>query len=132
MRRGEILGLRWEHIDWGNKRALLPLTRNGLSRWVPLSGRVRQHLNDVPCSLELVFPVTDTAFRQAWDRLRKRADLIDLTFHDLRHEAISRMFERGMIVPEVMSVSGHQTESQLFRFNQLFKFAASTFQSYLH
>jgi integrase len=118
MRRGEILGLKWEHIDWENKRTLLPLTKNGRSRWVPLSSRALQHLNDVPCSSELVFPFTDIAFRQAWDRLRKRAGLIDLTFHDLRHEAISRKFESGMRIPEVMAISGHQTASQLFRYVQ--------------
>ncbi|MDC0563900.1 tyrosine-type recombinase/integrase [Alphaproteobacteria bacterium] len=48
MRRGEILGLKWGHVDWENKRALLPLTKNGRSRWVPLSGRVLQHLANVP------------------------------------------------------------------------------------
>ena len=118
MRRGEILGLKWEHIDWEKQRALLPLTKNGRSRWVPLSGRVLQHLEDVPSSKDLVFPVTDIAFRQAWDRLRKRAGLIDITFHDLRHEAISRKFESGMRIPEVMAISGHQTVSQLFRYVQ--------------
>lgn len=119
MRRGEILGLKWEHIDWESKRALLPLTKNGRSRWVPLSGRVIQHLEDVPSSKNLVFPVTDIAFRQAWDRLRKRAGLTDLTFHDLRHEAISRKFEGGMRIPEVMAISGHKTASQLFRYVQV-------------
>ena len=59
------------------------------------------------------------AVRQAWDRLRKRAGITDLTFHDLRHEALSRMFEKGMNIPQVMSISGHQTASQLFRYVQL-------------
>ena len=67
---------------------------------------------------ERPFPVTDMAFRQAWDRLRKRATITDLTFHDLRHEAISRMFDRGMKIHEVMAVSGHITASQLFRYVQ--------------
>ena len=42
----------------------------------------------------------------------------DLTFHDLRHEAISRMFDSGMKIHEVMAVSGHRTASQLFRYVQ--------------
>ena len=118
MRRGEILGLKWEHIDWEQQRALLPLTKNGRTRWVPLSAKALQHLEDVPSSKDLVFPVTDIAFRQAWDQLRKRAGLNDLTFHDLRHEEISRKFESGMRIPEVMAISGHQTVSQLFRYVQ--------------
>ena len=66
-----------------------------------------------------MFPITDNAFRQAWDRLRKRADIANLTFHDLRHEAISRLFESGLSISQVMQISGHQTASQLFRYIQL-------------
>ena len=36
---------------------------------------------------------------------------LNFTFHDLRHEAISRMFEKGINVPEVVSISGHKTAS---------------------
>lgn len=116
MRRSEILGLKWKHIDWENKRALLPLTKNGHSRWVPLSGKALQHLEDAQSSKDLVFPVTDVAVRQAWERLRARAGIVDLTFHDLRHEALSQKFEAGMSIPEVMGISGHRTASQLFRY----------------
>ena len=119
MRRGEILGLRWEHIDWEHQRALLPLTKNGRSRWVPLSTLALNELHLLPRTSDLVFPISDIAFRQAWDRLRKRVGISDLTFHDLRHEAISRMFEAGLNIPEVMAISGHQTASQLFRYVQL-------------
>ena len=66
------------------------------------------------------FPEADVAFHEAWDRLRTRATITDLTFHDLRHEAISRMFDRGMKIHEVMAVSGHRTASQLFRYVQTF------------
>ena len=68
---------------------------------------------------ERVFPITDIAVRQSWDRLRRRAGKTDLTFHDLRHEAISRQFESGLNIPEVMRISGHQTAGQLFRYIQL-------------
>ena len=44
---------------------------------------------------------------------------LNFTFHDLRHEAISRMFEKGLNVPEVASISGHKTASQLFRYVQV-------------
>jgi integrase len=49
----------------------------------------------------------------------KKAKLTDLHFHDLRHEAISRMFERGMEIQQVAAVSGHKTWSQLKRYTQL-------------
>ena len=44
---------------------------------------------------------------------------LNFTFHDLRHKAISRMFEKGLNVPEVASISGHKTASQLFRYVQV-------------
>ena len=107
MRRGEILGLRWEHIDFNQKTGFLPMTKNGMSRHVPLSDKTVNMLNGVPRNTQGPFPITDIAFRQAWDRLRIRANITDLTFHDLRHEAISRMFDSGMKIHEVMAVSGH-------------------------
>ena len=66
-----------------------------------------------------MFPVTDVALRQNWERLRNTANLIDFTFHDLRHEAISRMFEKGLNVPEAASISGYKTASKLFRYVQV-------------
>ena len=119
MRRGEILGLRWEHIDLDKGAVFLPMTKNGSSRWVPLSDEAVAKLREAPKDTDRPFPVTDVAFRQAWDRLRTRANMTDLTFHDLRHEAISRMFDNGMKVHEVMAVSGHRTASQLFRYVQV-------------
>ena len=85
----------------------------------PLSQIALDHINQAPHTADFVFPITEVAFRQAWDRLRIRAEVTDLTFHDLRHEAISRRFEEGMSVPQVMAISGHQTASQLFRYVQL-------------
>ena len=119
MRRGEILALEWDHIDFFRSRALLPETKNGRSRWVPLNGKVLDILTDLEPRNNRVFPITDNAFRQAWDRLRKRANIYNLTFHDLRHEAISRLFESGLSIPQVMKISGHQTAGQLFRYIQL-------------
>ena len=44
---------------------------------------------------------------------------LNVIFHDLRHEAISWMFKKGLNVPEVASISGHKTASQLFRYVQV-------------
>ena len=119
MRRSEILNLEWQHIDWKKQRALLPITKNGRSRWVPLSELAFKHIEQAPWTADRVFPITDIAFRQAWDRLRNRAGITDLTFHDLRHESLSRKFESGMNIPQVMAISGHRTATQLFRYIQI-------------
>ena len=119
MRRGEILGLRWEHIDLDKGTVFLPMTKNGSSRWALLNDKALAMLHKAPKDTDRPFPVTDVAFLQAWDRLRHRADITDLTFHDLRHEAISRMFDSGMKIHEVMAMSGHRTAGQLFRYVQV-------------
>jgi len=55
----------------------------------------------------------------AWQRLIKRTGIIDLRFHDLRHEAISRFFEMGLSVPEVALISGHRDYRRLQRYTHL-------------
>ena len=116
MRRGEILSLKWKNIEVETQSAFLPMTKNGTSRRVPLSDEAMNWILSSPKTDERVFPITDIAFRQAWDRLRRRAGICDLTFHDLRHEAISRLFESGLKVHEEMAISGHKTASQMFRY----------------
>ena len=65
------------------------------------------------------FPVNAYAVRLAWERLRKRADLCDLWFHDLRHEAMSRFFELGLNIPEGALISGHKDAKMLFHYTHL-------------
>ena len=107
MRRGEMLGLQWEHVDVDRRIAFLPLTKNGLE--VPLStkaalvlARQRQR-NDTP------LPSPSRPMASGWRGTGSgRAGLSDLRFHDLRHEAISRFFELGLNIPEVAVISGHR------------------------
>ena len=121
MRRGEILGLTWGNISLKQQLAYLPLTKNGTSREVPLSIKAVDVLKDQRSRQDTPtpFPVNANAFRLAWERLRKRADLCDLRFHDLRHEAISRFFEMGLSIPEVALISGHKDAKMLFRYTHL-------------
>jgi integrase len=66
-----------------------------------------------------VFPVSANAIRLAWERLKRRAGVEDLRFHDLRHKAISRFFEHGLSVPEVSAISGHKDPRMLRRYTHL-------------
>jgi len=131
MRRGEALSLEWRHVDLINATAILPLTKNGEKRIVPLSPAALEVLtqqiktnqcDDASTASPLsgrVFPLSPNALRLAWDRMRKRANVTDLNFHDLRHEAISRFFELGLTVPEVALISGHKDARMLFRYTHL-------------
>lgn len=65
---------------------------------------------------DCIFPITPNALRLSWERICRRAGIGDLHFHDLRHEAISRLFELGLTVPEVASISGHRDMRMLLRY----------------
>jgi integrase len=115
-RRGEILSLKWVDVHWEGRSVLLPQTKNGHSRTIPLSTRALAILKSIPKTDARIFPISGNAFRLAWDRVRSRAEIPDFRFHDFRHEAISRFFELGLSVPEVALISGHRDARMLFRY----------------
>lgn len=124
MRRGELLLLDWQHIDLGTQVAHLPLTKNGEPRDVPLSSRARSVLQRLwegqgcpPAGRAL--PTSESAIVQAWGHLCGRAGITGLHFHDLRHEAVSRLFEKGLNVVEVSTISGHKELRMLSRYAHL-------------
>lgn len=118
MRRSEILSCEACNVDQRARTLLLKDTKNGDARLVPLSSEAIRLIADLPQEGRL-FPVTETQARQAWERVRQRAGIVGLRFHDLRREAISRFFEAGLSVPEVAVISGHKTPSQLFVYTKL-------------
>jgi len=149
MRRGEIVTLRWEHVDLKRRVAHLPATKNGSSRNVPLSSRaiaVLQALKDAhddatnksnddeEADAGRVFDIRSDAVTRAFERAvararkiyleeckeaqQKRPDskfLTDLRFHDLRHEATSRL---ASIFPlhELTKITGHRDPRMLMRY----------------
>lgn len=121
MRQGESLALRWENVDLRRRVAFLPETKNGESRAVPLSSRAIAILESLPRSIDgRVFPVTQGLVVQAWGHAVRRAGIKDLHFHDLRHEALSRLAERGSLsVLELTAISGHKTLQMLKRYTHL-------------
>jgi integrase len=129
MRLGELLSLEWGLIDVEQRTATLPLTKNGEKRIVPLSPVALQTLATMDRNGERVFSQWKAAdsFENAWKRtlLRLRKDstdptyLTDIRFHDLRHEAASRLFEKGLNMMEVASVTGHKTLAMLKRYTHL-------------
>ena len=121
MRQGELIRLRWEHIDLNRRTAHLPDTKNGESRTVPLSTLAIRVLRTLPRSLHgQVFPgVTTEAIKRAYIRAVRRACIENLRFHDLRHEATTRLFEKGLNIMEVASVTGHKDLRMLRRYTHL-------------
>jgi integrase len=120
MRRGELLSLTWDNIDLEAPAAYLPDTKTGKARAVPLSSLAIATLEALPrAATGRVIATTAEGLKQAFERARKRAGLDHVNFHDLRHEATSRLFERGWGVMEVATVTGHQDLQMLKRYTNL-------------
>jgi len=144
MRQSEIAGMTWEMVDLKKRTVALPDTKNGEKRVVPLTAEAGRILSDLPRRLDgQVWGVQShsisVAFRRAVTRARNaylkecegegtkpgtKPDpgfLVDLTFHDLRHEATSRLFERRprLNVLEVARITGHKTLEMLKRYTHL-------------
>ncbi len=121
MRQAEILGLTWENIDLRSRVAHLPITKNGTKRDVPLSLRAIDAITRLGVRAEgRVFNYTSNGFKSAWRTLVKRCAIEDLHFHDLRHEAVSRLFELGTLdMMEVATISGHKSMQMLKRYTHL-------------
>lgn len=117
MRRGEMLSLEWENVDLRKCVAHLPDTKNGEARSIPLSSRAKAVLEALPRSISgKVFPTTEDAIKKAFSRACERAGLEDLRFHDLRHEATSRLAELLPNLIELAAVTGHKDLRMLKRY----------------
>lgn len=137
MRRGELLALDWEHVDLKNRTAHLPTTKNGDARTVPLSTRAVQILKALPGDDHTkgpVFPTTANALRKGFTRALARAReaylqdcaqagtaprakfLVDVHFHDTRHEAATRLSKKLSNVLELSAVTGHKDLRMLQRY----------------
>ena len=118
MRKGEIQKLLWKDVDLGKCTAKLFDTKNGEDRTIPLSGRAIVVLKALPRNINgKVFPGADIS--HSFTAACKRADIADLHFHDLRHEATSRFFEKGLNPMQVGAITGHKTLQMLKRYTHL-------------
>ncbi len=120
MRQGELLSLDWKHVNLARRVVYLPETKNSESREVPLSSIAVTVLSNLPRRIDgKVFGVggghVSKTFRETCVKLKIK----DLRWHDLRHEACSRLFEKGLNPMEVASISGHKTLQMLKRYTHL-------------
>lgn len=117
MRKSEILGLKWADVDVNQRVAILWDTKNGDRRDVPLSPEALEVLKGLPRALSgRVFDTTIAAVTQAFEGAKKRAELVDFRFHDLRHEAIVRLSRKLPNTIELSMVSGHKDPKMLKRY----------------
>ncbi|MPQ69340.1 tyrosine-type recombinase/integrase [Pseudomonas sp. MWU12-2323] len=121
MRQGEILNLCWENVNLKSRVAHLPDTKNGTRRDVPLSLKARDALIRMGTERTgKIFKYGSHGLKSTWRVMLQRLEIVDLHFHDLRHEAVSRLFELGTLdMMEVAAISGHKSLSMLKRYTHL-------------
>ncbi|KAF3998521.1 tyrosine-type recombinase/integrase [Glaciimonas immobilis] len=133
MRQSEILGIRHSHVDLKRRVVRLSDTKNDSSRTVPLTRVATEVFKTAlenplrPSGIDLIFfgePGKDGKrspyqFKKIWGDIKKSLGFVDLHFHDLRHEAVSRLVEAGLSDQEVASISGHKSMQMLRRYTHL-------------
>ena len=120
MRRGEIAAMRWDHLDRQARVLLVPVTKTATPREVPLSRAALTVLDSLTRRPDgQVWGMRPDSISQAFERVCKAAGIKGLTFHDLRHEATSRLFEKGLNPMQVAAITDHKTHQMLKRYTHL-------------
>ena len=122
MRRNEPSALAWDEIDLKKQTAHRPKTKTDVPRTVPLSKTAVKALEMFGVKKEgPVFLLRPESISQAFERAcgAHRANVVGARFHDLRHEATNRVFEKGLNVMEVAAITGHRTLDMLKRYTHL-------------
>ena len=118
MRRGELMSLTREQIDRVKRTAYLSETKNGDTRTVPLSPAALAALDKLPARIDgRIFDPNLDDHGNRWRALCRDAGVTGLRFHDLRHEATSRLVEAGLFnMAEIAAITGHKTMAMLKRY----------------
>jgi integrase len=132
MRVGEITALTWADYDKAHKMVWVrnrkdPRKKMGNDMQVPLLGNMCEIIDRQPRThidrhtgmagvSKRIFPYIPDVVSKCFQRACGRAGIVGLTFHDLRHEGITRLFEQGYGIPEVALVSGHKNWANLKRY----------------
>ncbi len=123
-RMGEITRIAWADLDEEHSRILVrdmkhPGQKIGNDVYVDIPPEAMRIIKSMPRSKPNIFPYSTDAIGAAFTRACRVLAIDDLHFHDLRHEAVSRLFELGNSIPHVAAVSGHRSWASLQRYTQI-------------
>ncbi|WP_225869991.1 site-specific integrase [Glaciimonas sp. PCH181] len=134
LRQGMLFKLQWEWIDLSACMIRFPasaieIANKGVPAVLPFSKHARKILHEI-CpkddngeialnSSGLVLDTNVNAVICIWKRVIAKLQIKDLRWHDLRHEAASRLFEKGLHPMEVASITGHKSMQMLKRYTHL-------------
>ena len=123
-RESEICALLWEDIDAAAHTGIVrdakhPTKKEGNHRRFKMTPEAWRIVAGQPRNSDRVFPYNSKSVGAAFTRSCLVLGIKDLHFHDLRHEATSRLFERGYEIHEVAQFTLHESWSELKRYTNL-------------
>ncbi len=123
-RQEEICRITWADLDVAHSRVLVrdmkhPGEKIGNNVWCELPPEALRIIEAQPCKDARIFPFNQKSVSTAFTRATKFLGIVDLHFHDLRHEGVSRLFELGRTIPQAASVSGHRSWQSLQRYSHI-------------
>lgn len=123
-RQEEIARIEWTDLDEEGSRVLVRDMKNpgekiGNDVWCDLPPEALAIIKSMPRSGKRIFPYSSGAISASFTRATAFLGFPDLTFHDLRHEGISRLFEIGTSIPRAASVSGHRSWQSMKRYTHI-------------
>ncbi len=127
-RQGEIMGMKWDQIDFRRQVITLYETKNNEIRLLPLSGlaleSLQERLRTRRIDTELVFPQTKNPqirldLKSPFEALLKETGIKEFRWHDLRHTAASYLAMNGASLAEIAEVLGHKTLAMVKRYAHL-------------
>ncbi len=127
MRKGEILKLKWDHLDFSNELVFVEDTKNGHRREIPMNRLLTETLKSAKSrfreSGEYVFCHEDGKpylnVRKSFETALRRAGIEDFRFHDLRHTFASRLVMAGVDLATVKELLGHKSLEMTLRYSHL-------------
>jgi len=125
MRRGEVLSLRWDWIDWSRSVIRLPTSKTG-QKEVPISSHALAYLRSekgrakgLVCATSKGTAILPDNLTRAWISIRATCGLDDVRLHDLRHSMASDLLSSGAPLAVVGKVLGHTQASTTQRYAHL-------------
>jgi integrase len=117
MRRGEILDLQWEHVNFIARTIFIARSKTGKTRTIPMNDIVFAELKALKQDAgtrDFVFSVSKTgvnidSIKTGWRNACAAAGLVDLRFHDTRHTFATRLRANGVHEWDIRDLLGHTT-----------------------
>ena len=121
LRQAMLFSLRWEWVDLNARKVCIPMSfrrkaNKGVPGELPLSSRAVAILRAMPRAINgQVLDTTTNAVIMVWKKSLKELEITGLRWHDLRREAASRYFEKGLHPIQVAAITGHRSLNMLLR-----------------